>query len=612
MNDDKCIIFNWNVRGLNSGARRDVVRGLVNDHRCNVVCLQETKLACVDDNVIIQTLGQQFVGSYFYLPAQGTRGGVIVACSHDLYTLQSVTTGQYSISAIITSRADNSQWSITGVYGPQEDQEKIQFISEMCSLRHQMLPSWIILGDFNLIYRACDKNTDRVNRGMMHRFKSALDNLELKEIHLHGRKYTWSSETDSPILTKIDHVFCTKDWEMNHQHSYMQALSSSASDHCPMLLSCNPFHKAYAGFRFEAYWLRLPGFAETVVQSWTKPCHSNDKIRVLHIKLARLGKALRSWSRKMVNEWKLRTDIAHEIILRLDQAQDRRQLSAEELSLRMRAKHKILGFAVLKRIKIRQRSRLTWIKEGDANTKLFHLRATARRRKNFIPSLATANGMVTAQQDKASALLSHYTEQLGSSPTRAHTLNWELLDIQRHNLDHLDAPLTEEEVRGAIFDSPAEKAPGPDGYIGLFYKTCWAVIRNDLMQALHQLYNLRAQHWNLLNSANIVLLPKKEDPTTISDYRPISLMHSVAKILGKVLANRLASHLNDIVSRSQSAFIKGRSIHDNFQYIHGAVNHFHRSKTLMLFMKLDIAKAFDNVRWEYMLEIMERLGFGQR
>ena len=284
MNDDKCIIFNWNVCGLNSVARRDVVRGLVNDHRCNVVCLQETKLACVDDNVIIQTLGQQFVGSYFYLPAQGTRGGVIVACSHDLYTLQSVTTGQYSISAIITSRADNSQWSITGVYGPQEDQEKIQFISEMCSLRHQMLPSWIILGDFNLIYRACDKNTDRVNRGMMHRFKSALDNLELKEIHLHGRKYTWSSETDSPILTKIDHVFCTKDWEMNHQHSYMQALSSSASDHCPMLLSCNPFHKAYAGFRFEAYWLRLPGFAETVVESWTKPCHSNDKIRVLHIK----------------------------------------------------------------------------------------------------------------------------------------------------------------------------------------------------------------------------------------------------------------------------------------------------------------------------------------
>lgn len=97
----------------------------------------------------------------------------------------------------------------------------------------------------------------------------------------------------------------------------------------------------------------------------------------------------------------------------------------------------------------------------------------------------------------------------------------------------------------------------------------------------------------------------------ITDYRPISLMHSVAKIMGKVLANRLAPHLNDIVSRSQSAFIQGRSIQDNFQYIRGAVNHFHRNKIPMIFMKLDIAKAFNNVRWEYMLEVMERIGFGQ-
>ena len=111
---------------------------------------------------------------------------------------------------------------------------------------------------------------------------------------------------------------------------------------------------------------------------------------------------------------------------------------------------------------------------------------------------------------------------------------------------------------------------------------------------------------------NIVLLPKKDNPEEIVDYRPISLKHSVAKILGKVLVNRLAPHINDMVSRGQSAFIKGRSIHDNFQYIHGAVNHFHSTKTPMLFMKLDIAKAFDNIRWEYMLEVLERLGFGQR
>jgi mannosylglycoprotein endo-beta-mannosidase len=105
---------------------------------------------------------------------------------------------------------------------------------------------------------------------------------------------------------------------------------------------------------------------------------------------------------------------------------------------------------------------------------------------------------------------------------------------------------------------------------------------------------------------------EKDDTMSPADFRPISLVHSVAKILTKVLANRLAPHLATLVSPCQSAVIKGRNIQDNFQYIQGAVNHFHCSKTPMLFLKLDIAKAFDSIRWEYMLEVMQRLGFGQR
>jgi mannosylglycoprotein endo-beta-mannosidase len=89
-------------------------------------------------------------------------------------------------------------------------------------------------------------------------------------------------------------------------------------------------------------------------------------------------------------------------------------------------------------------------------------------------------------------------------------------------------------------------------------------------------------------------------------------MHSVAKLLSKILANRLALHLPALVSPCQSAFIKGRSIQDNFQFVQGAVNHFHKAKTPMLFVKLDIAKAFDSVRWEYLLEVMTKLGFRQR
>jgi hypothetical protein len=127
--------------------------------------------------------------------------------------------------------------------------------------------------------------------------------------------------------------------------------------------------------------------------------------------------------------------------------------------------------------------------------------------------------------------------------------------------------------------------------------------------AIKELFNLIAGCWNLLNSANVVLLEKKEGAKTIGEYRPISIMHSVGKIVTEILANRLSPHLNRLVSNIQSAFIKDRSIHDNFQYVNGAVNHFHNSKTLMFLLKLDIAKVFDSVRWKYLIEAMEQLGF---
>jgi hypothetical protein len=141
----------------------------------------------------------------------------------------------------------------------------------------------------------------------------------------------------------------------------------------------------------------------------------------------------------------------------------------------------------------------------------------------------------------------------------------------------------------------SEKAPGPDGFIGAFYKVCWETIKRDIIGLMKEIFALRVGYWNLLNSVNVILIEKKEGAHAIGDYYPISIMHRIVKLLAKIVSNRLAPHLDRIISHSQSAFIKRRSIHDNFQYVPGVVNHFHQAKTPMLLLKLDIAKAFDNV-----------------
>jgi hypothetical protein len=82
-----------------------------------------------------------------------------------------------------------------------------------------------------------------------------------------------------------------------------------------------------------------------------------------------------------------------------------------------------------------------------------------------------------------------------------------------------------------------------------------------VIQCFDELY-VQDFHW--LNSANIALLPKKEGAEEITDFRPISLIHAIAKLIAKMLALRLAPFMNDLVSKAQSAFIKKRSIRDNF------------------------------------------------
>ena len=142
---------------------------------------------------------------------------------------------------------------------------------------------------------------------------------------------------------------------------------------------------------------------------------------------------------------------------------------------------------------------------------------------------------------------------------------------------------------------PSDKAPGPDGFTGAFFKACWEIIKDDVMAAMNTLFTLNAQGFEWLNSACIILLPKKTDATRVTDFRPINLGHSIAKIFSKLLANRLAPRLKSLVFNCQSAFIKKRSIHDNFLYVQGAVRKLHSQKISTLFMKLDIHKAFDTV-----------------
>lgn len=190
---------------------------------------------------------------FFYLPAVGTRGGILLAWDPLVVQLSNPHYTDNTVTALVKPVGSPAQWWITGVYGPHQQVQKEEFLQELVEIRHLHVGPWAVVGDFNLIVNSEDKNNIAINRRMMARFRAKLNDMELKEIYLNGRRYTWSNEWGNATLEKIDHIFTTMDWETLYPTCFLSALGSAVSDHYPLLLELHADFRTGRRFRFEFF-----------------------------------------------------------------------------------------------------------------------------------------------------------------------------------------------------------------------------------------------------------------------------------------------------------------------------------------------------------------------
>lgn len=241
------------------------------------------------------------------------------------------------------------------------------FLSELRSLKHRVSDKWLLIGDFNMILNASDKSNTILNRRLMGEFRDAVTELELKELNLQGRKYTWSNNRTQ---TRIDRAFCTTAWDCMLPGVHLQALSSRVSDHSPLLISDGQGIRKFTGFRFEAFWPRLQGFDEVVNEAWNRPLSIYNPFLRLHTKLQRASKALRKWARGLLGKNKTLLCAVQKLIGILDLVQEVRPLSCPEVLLRRDLKARFLGLTAVEKLRAKQASRLVWIRATEANEKL--------------------------------------------------------------------------------------------------------------------------------------------------------------------------------------------------------------------------------------------------
>ncbi|KAK4383213.1 hypothetical protein Sango_2797500 [Sesamum angolense] len=429
---------------------------------------------------------------------------------------------------------------------------------------------WLVLGDFNAVNddsEVCGRAAD--TSVSMAEFRNCIRDTGLVQLPFTGCPFTCHncSEGTRSLWKRLDRMLVNEAWlDVWPGSSYLCTLPST-SDHSPLILTGTNRDAEHAIFRFDNYLAHQPGFLDSVENIWKHRISGTSMYEIV-CKLKLLKAEFRRQKKMKGNL----TENVKKAKKFLDKAQALFTTYKEDILLNLvKCCRRVYSEAVKLEISmLQQRAKLRWMKHGDQNSKVFFRKINSIRVKQRVFQITKARGeILTEQQDVTQEFISYFQTLLGdTSPHRVIDLGF-----LRHYLKHtlttgeanlLVAPVTQSEVKEAIFDIDVESAPGPDGYTSAFYRAAWTLVGQAIFEAVGEFFR-----------------------TAIT----------------KIIVKRIQLVLPLLIDYSQNAFVPGRSISDNIliaQELHAGYNQVRLPHRCTL--KVDIQKAYDSVEWDFLLE----------
>nr|GEW59217.1 RNA-directed DNA polymerase, eukaryota [Tanacetum cinerariifolium] len=213
----------------------------------------------------------------------------------------------------------------------------------------------------------------------------------------------------------------------------------------------------------------------------------------------------------------------------------------------------------------------------DENSKYFHGIINSKRSQLFIRGILRYGDWITDPPKVKPEFLNHFSNQFLKPSSPRIKINYEFpTRLNSNQVEDLKRPISQEDIKKAVWDYGTNKSPEPDGFTFEFFSQI--------------LGNFKSRH--------------------LKDFWPISLIGSLYKIITKILATRLSLVMSDLISDVQTAFVSSRQILDGPFFLNGFLSWCKHKKINVVIFKVDFKKAFDSVRWDYLDDVLMSFGFG--
>ncbi|XP_043698530.1 uncharacterized protein LOC122649300 [Telopea speciosissima] len=492
---------------------------------------------------------------------------------------------------------------LTCIYGDPIKANRQQVWDTISAFGAHRHDNWTCIGDFNSYLSWHEKKGGRLSSAKdMDQFRSFLNSCRLMDIGSHGPSFTWDNKRKriGNIKVELDRALTNGNWRTTFAEAIAYVCTLTGSDHLPLIADTEGgFSSEKRPFLFENKWFTHPECFTIAQKAWSIPrCRSHCS--TLLLKSHNCKEVFSNWNKDCFG------NVQQKIRNYLTKMETLKDKGGPNVLSRLGELEKLLDMELQREELLwQQKSRVQWLKEGDRNTKYFHISTIQRRSRSRVLKLRLGSGeWARSEKEIFAEFLSRYQDIFF-----AQGLEEEALEVVLHSIfptvtPHMNDILCKipdaEEIKSTLKDMAPLKYLGLDGLPAAFFK-CTGTWNGVLSSEMNETY--------------ICLVPKVDQPEKVDQFRPISLCNVSVKIISKIFANRLKGCLDDIISPYQFAFVPRRSISDNILMAHEAYHYIKKrtkGKRKLMAIKLDMAKAYDRLEWKFIEKVFLRLGFSEK